>query len=254
MLFEPSRTKYDLSWRVSGIPVRVNPFFWLVAALLGWGDDIAFLELLVWIGCVLISILIHEMGHAIAARRFGATDVGVVLFAMGGVTNHQGGLRGRARVIQLLSGPGAGFAVYLVVLALMWIVPTERLNPYIVLMLIQLEQINLVWGLLNLVPAYPLDGGQILMEWMKIKRPWDGLEVSIKISMIVSTLAAFAFTTKAIWTKFHGNTADWFPIFVFAGLAMMNYQIYRAPSVIDGPSDTSEPRSPWEKDPDWWKR
>ena len=69
MLFtEPNRTPYDLRFNLFGIPVRVHPLFWLVAAILGAGSDPDPIELLLWIGTVFVSILIHEMGHALAAR------------------------------------------------------------------------------------------------------------------------------------------------------------------------------------------
>ena len=74
MLAEPQTTSADLEFDRAGIRVRVSAWFWLAAALLGWsvcqaysrGDQRMLLQMLVvWIGIVFLSILVHEMGHAL---------------------------------------------------------------------------------------------------------------------------------------------------------------------------------------------
>src|SRR4051812_37327197 len=64
MLLEPQTTEWDLRWMMFGIPVRVHPFFWLVCLLMGQSAlELGVLYLLAWIGCVFVSILVHELGH-----------------------------------------------------------------------------------------------------------------------------------------------------------------------------------------------
>src|SRR5579872_1495033 len=73
---EPDRTPYDLRWRMLGTDVRVHPFFWLFSAVLGWnefsrpGGGVGYLAL--WVGCVFVSVLLHEFGHVFMGRLFGA--------------------------------------------------------------------------------------------------------------------------------------------------------------------------------------
>ena len=61
VLFEPERTQFDLSWRMFRTPVRVHPMFWLMACLTGVNllEEHAGL-LFLWVGCVFVSILVHE--------------------------------------------------------------------------------------------------------------------------------------------------------------------------------------------------
>ncbi|NBP79677.1 hypothetical protein EBU58_02960 [bacterium] len=91
---EPQPTQVDLSFRLADVPVRVSIWFWAAAALLGWsvcqalaGQDQRQLlaYLIVWMGVVFVSILIHEMGHALAYRRYGL-ESRVVLVHFGGIT------------------------------------------------------------------------------------------------------------------------------------------------------------------------
>ena len=110
MLYVPPPTRYDLKWRMFGIPVRVHPMFWLLAALLGWNSEMPKLTILVWMPCVLVSVVVHELGHALTARRFGGGQPQIVLHFMGLATS--GALaQSRERIIHILAGPGAGLIV-----------------------------------------------------------------------------------------------------------------------------------------------
>ena len=76
MFLEPNRTPYDLAFRLFGFRVRVHPLFWLGTAIFGGNllqppGGIEYL--LVWIVVVLVSILVHELGHA-AASGMGVSD------------------------------------------------------------------------------------------------------------------------------------------------------------------------------------
>ena len=94
-LAEPPQTRYDLHFGIGPFRVRVTPFFWLVAALLGWklamriGDESgggpgAGLFLVLWIAAVFISILVHELGHAMAMAYYGMSS-SIVLYHFGGL-------------------------------------------------------------------------------------------------------------------------------------------------------------------------
>ena len=47
------------------IPIAIHPFFWLLAAIIGWMNSGSFFGMLVWIGIIFFSVLIHEFGHAL---------------------------------------------------------------------------------------------------------------------------------------------------------------------------------------------
>jgi hypothetical protein len=70
-LAEPPRTPWDLNFQVLGFPVRVHPLFWAVALLFGLSGNQKPVDMLLWVGTVFVSILVHEMGHAPARPTAG---------------------------------------------------------------------------------------------------------------------------------------------------------------------------------------
>ena len=93
LLAEPQPTPADWQFELAVIRVRVSAWFWLAAALLGWGICQSLARgyqraligyLILWAGVVLISILVHEMGHALAYRFFGQ-GAHIVIYHFGGL-------------------------------------------------------------------------------------------------------------------------------------------------------------------------
>ena len=63
-------TPFDLKFSIFGIPVRVHPLFWLVSVIMQWNVHDP-RTTLIWVVCVFVSILIHELGHALTAKSYG---------------------------------------------------------------------------------------------------------------------------------------------------------------------------------------
>src|SRR5512143_986284 len=80
----PAPTRYDLRFTLGGIPIRVHPLFWIIALLFGLADS-NLVHLVLWIVIVFVSILIHELGHALVMRLYGQPCF-IVLHAAGGLT------------------------------------------------------------------------------------------------------------------------------------------------------------------------
>ncbi len=195
MFFEPDRTQFDLSWRMFGIPVRVHPLFWLVSAILGYNSlSSGFEYLLIWIGCVFVSILIHEMGHVFMGQIFGAQSH-IVLYGMGGLAIGSSNLSSRwQRIAVSFAGPLAQFLLCgLFVLVYLRFLPTLPPNhfrtptEFVVEVMIG---INLVWPLLNLLPIWPLDGGRISRDLLGWLMPNNGTRISLGLSFLVAALLA----------------------------------------------------------------
>jgi len=211
MFFEPKRTPYDVQFRLFDIPVRVHPMFWLVAAILGWNaQSLGFPYLLTWIGCMFVSILVHELGHVFVGRYFGSQGH-IVLYAMGGLAINSNNLhRNWQRIAVCFAGPGAGFLLLAGLLAFLFAADRERFDAAVALVqsflgigsgirlgrtlwdaaILFLVQINLLWGLLNLLPIWPLDGGQISRDVCGAIFPGRGLRISLGISFVVAGLLA----------------------------------------------------------------
>lgn len=173
----------EIRFRLAGIPVKILPAFWLVSLLLGWGPG-GLRSVFVWIPCVFVGVLCHELGHAIVARRFGGKPE-ITLYAMGGLTHtNPSAPLGRWRSIAVsLAGAGAGFllgAMILVVAAALTggdgtaIERLQRAGALTMSAGVQaspiaraagyLIWINLGWGAVNLIPVLPFDGGNVMRE------------------------------------------------------------------------------------------
>jgi stage IV sporulation protein FB len=235
-LSEPSRTQFDLSWRMFGIPVRIHPMFWLVGTVLGWywAQRFGLTYLAVFLACMLVSILVHELGHVFMGRVFGARSY-IVLYGFGGLAIGSLEVRGTwRRVAVLLAGPGAGFLLYgLVRFALVAGEPT--LGPYmedppnpVWAAFVCLLWMNLVWNLLNLLPIWPLDGGQVCAELLIRALGERGLKIALVISIALAGLIALrAFFPEQVPVPLPllGRQRDAFAGIMFLLIAAENVQV-----------------------------
>ncbi len=237
-LIEPPRTQYDVNFRVAGVPVRVHPLFWLVTALLSASRDTKPVDVFIWVAAVFISILVHELGHAVMIRYFG-WQPHVVLYSLGGLAVYQPTWhRTWPQVIISFAGPAAGFILAaLVVLAVCSSGHSVRLNladPFpmplhferrffelfrsanLNLFVYDMLFINIFWGLINLLPIFPLDGGRIAQEVLVRFNPANGMKQSFMISI-------FAAAGLAIVLGLRLN--DLFATVFFGYFAIINYQM-----------------------------
>jgi membrane-associated protease RseP (regulator of RpoE activity) len=208
MLGEPPQSQGDLNFALFGIPVRIHPMFWLVGLLLGLNiHDVV--GLLIWVAAMFVSILIHEMGHAVVARSYGLRPW-VTLYGMGGLTSYNPSSArhplGTWDQIQLsAAGPGAGFLLAAIIVGAIHFSGylIERSGPLGLLIepaygvtvwnwqftffLHCILFISIFWGLINLLPIYPLDGGQIARELL-LRFSRDGIRQSLMLSFLVAAL------------------------------------------------------------------
>lgn len=242
---EPPTTRFDLAFTVARVPVRIHPLFWLMTLMFG-GSNNEISRMMIWIGVVFTSVLVHELGHALVLRRFGQS-VHIVLYGGGGLAISEPVAWGRGwagvalslrqRVLAAVAGPLAGFLlaalVVLVAYALGGTFIEVRLGivPWVVLDLpswLNAFQfgfntvlfVNLVWGLMNLMPVYPLDGGQIARALWLSADPVMGVTRSLWMSFLVALVMA----TAGLAT--FGSP---YLLILFALLAVQSYQAARSP-------------------------
>ena len=170
------------------IPVRINPLFWFVIFLIGWVNSSSALDIVIWMGVIFFSVLAHEYGHALTARYFGHTAK-IELYALGGVTERQGPpLKAWQEFVVVINGPLAGIA--LSILAFWLRLSLAGDSGAIIKRALEITvAINLFWTLLNLLPVYPLDGGQLLRIVLQAALGVRG----VKIALFLSFCTAFAF-------------------------------------------------------------
>ncbi|MFW2390679.1 MAG: site-2 protease family protein [Polyangiales bacterium] len=168
------------------IPIRIHLWFWLMALWL-WtlNSDQGWAGLLIWVVVVFQGILMHELGHAMVGRAFGRQPR-IELIALGGLTwweQREPMSPGRSLLVSA-AGPAVGIFIGSVALVLMDVlrVPDPSLARYGFRSLIF---VNLGWGLLNLLPVLPLDGGNIVASLMELLAPTRGRLLACYISFAV---------------------------------------------------------------------
>jgi Zn-dependent protease/CBS domain-containing protein len=174
-------------FRLFGIPVGVDPSWLVILALLTWTMAGVFHEppaplrglypetglglsapgyllmglvaALAFFGC----ILLHEMGHALVARRSGMPIHGITLFLFGGVAELDGEPSSAGSEFAMaIAGPAVSLVLAVVCALLAWAGHAAAWPPVSVVVLAYLASINATVLVFNLVPAFPLDGGRVL--------------------------------------------------------------------------------------------
>jgi stage IV sporulation protein FB len=178
-----------------GIPVEVQPFFWISLVILGgaWGADTAaaVFEILLFVLAGFISILVHELGHALTARSFGA-NTAITLEAFGGYAAYSGVRMSRLRSFLITAaGPAIQIVFGLLVLLLLFFTGS-RLSENGFYFLDKLMVISFFWAVLNLLPVMPLDGGQMLNAALGPARIRITLWVTIVVGISAGIIIMFA--------------------------------------------------------------
>jgi stage IV sporulation protein FB len=235
VFLEPRPTAFDLRWRMFGIPVRVHPGFWIFTGILGYGWlDIGFSFFLLWIACSFVSILFHELGHVVMARWCGQ-PAHIVLHTFGGLAiGNYAYLKAWQRIAIYAAGPGAGFLLYGLVelfreYALWKIDPTANM-PYLHFAVRMLLIMNLFWNVLNLIPVFPLDGGQIMKEMCVIISKRNGFRFALGLSLLIAGLfAVYSLIVKNRPELPYPPRLDpTFNFIFFAFMAFQNFTLMRA--------------------------
>lgn len=244
-LVEPPPTQYDLNFSVAGVPVRVHPLFWLVTLLLGASANSDPVSVFLWMIAVFVSILVHEFGHVLAFAYYG-TRSHVVLHSMGGLAIPDASAAawsgyGQKRrdwisdIVISFAGPAAGFALaatLFVALAVAGHSPRIILNHFAFIpvawkplpslhaqiLLAYAMFINIFWGLVNLLPIYPLDGGQIARAAITRFNPEAGLRQSLILSIVAAVGMAII-----MFVRVH----DQFLALFFAFMAYNSFMLFQ---------------------------
>jgi len=188
-----------INFRLFGYPVGIQPFFWLMCLMLGSnslrtpGPD-GIKSFLIWVGLVLVSILWHELGHAFARKKCGEPHSEIMLTGFGGYCAGRGNFTRHQSMFISFAGPLASFVLG----ALIWLlVLTPAIsNPWVREFIAVGLWINIGWALINLLPVYPLDGGQIFAAFMSNKKP---AVVPIVGMLVGGAIVAYGLMNNMIW-------------------------------------------------------
>lgn len=193
-----------------GIPVEIQPWFWLTLALIGGigGADTpaGLLALLLFVLAGFISVLVHEFGHALTGKHFGAKTA-ITLHAFGGYATFPVGKFTRGQDF-LVTAAGPAIQIVLGGVFLLLLLFGPAVSPMATTFVTYMAWISIFWAVLNLIPVIPLDGGRLMSSILGPRQ----IELALKISMATGVIGA------VLLYKFTGSIL--FPIF----LGMMAFQ------------------------------
>lgn len=159
---------FNLSVRVGrlfGIPIslHITILFFLLPAFTRWKSGFGYA--VEWALAVVLSILLHELGHALTAKRYGFGGLSIMLHGFGGFATSSGSRSPRQALVISLAGPAATFAWGGLCLVLgLWGMEQAGTDGVFAQasLLHGLGRLNVLLGFLNLIPVLPWDGGQAL--------------------------------------------------------------------------------------------
>ncbi|MCZ6596778.1 MAG: site-2 protease family protein [Planctomycetota bacterium] len=168
--------------RLFGIDIRVHWTFFILLLLVPFGLNLLVLAIL------LPSVLLHELGHSLVAKRFGIHVLDITFWPLGGMAR-MAEIPEEPRVEGLvaIAGPAVNFA--LVGLAVVPAVAAALVGAAeaVVLPLGLFAGLNLVMGVFNLVPAFPMDGGRILRAFLARRHDYvTATEMAVRAGRVVA--------------------------------------------------------------------
>ena len=192
--------------KVLGIPTKIEPSFWVLSLFLASSRISSPPLLFEWAVIVFISVMFHELGHALVGRRFGLSPQ-IKLYSMGGLTSwsEPKEISPLKRLAISLAGPAAGFLLG----GICYIAGPPLLNSgrseLFTVAYHDLIWINIGWGFFNLLPMLPLDGGNVVLtleSWLTKKH--DQI-FSRAISLLTSlSIIYLAFMRRSSWVAILG--------------------------------------------------
>ncbi len=186
-----------MRFRLFGVDVEVQMFFWLTTTFFAYPDLMAgrYANVAVWIAVVFVSVLVHELGHALEVKRH-RIEPEIALHGMGGTTSWQP-IRLLSRgdhILISLAGPFAGFALGGMIYAFRHFAPhiVARMPELAQLAIGMLIYVNIYWGMVNLIPVLPFDGGHVLEHALGPKRGRLTAAISGVVGLGVAILAGLS--------------------------------------------------------------
>ncbi|MEM7013992.1 MAG: site-2 protease family protein [Verrucomicrobiota bacterium] len=196
---KPSRFK------LFGIPVRIH---WTFLILLGWyaamqllagaNSTQAFVGV-VFVIAVFVCVVLHELGHSLAARRYGIQTKGITILPIGGVAQlDEMPKNWRAELVIAIAGPAVNIVIALALLPLLLLVNPADLSLGLIItspsdFLMRLIATNIFLVAFNMIPAFPMDGGRVLRALLSASLGhWKATNIAARIGQFFAVLLALA--------------------------------------------------------------
>lgn len=160
------------SWKIGslfGIPLYLDPLWFVIFAVVTlnfgfayqtWGSVLGWSAGVIMALLLFGSVLLHELGHSLAAQSQGIKVNSITLFLFGGIAAIEEESKTPAKAFQVaIAGPLVSVGIFFLLNLVKNFLPEQTISQVVIH---DLARINLVLALFNLIPGLPLDGGQVL--------------------------------------------------------------------------------------------
>ncbi len=182
-------------FKLFGVPVRLHFTFLLLLIFLifiGIGETQSGASTAIYILALFGSVLLHEVGHALVARRFGIKTLEIVMFPIGGVSRPERSPKPAEEFWIALAGPCVNLLIAAIIAFWHWektglaSIP-DLLKPTDANLAQRIGLGNLVLGMFNLLPAFPMDGGRVLRSLLS---HWQSEDDATRITAAAGQILA----------------------------------------------------------------
>ncbi|TMQ65137.1 MAG: site-2 protease family protein [Candidatus Eisenbacteria bacterium] len=223
---------------IAGIRVELHVTFVL---FVGWvaisrglltgqlGPSLAAVALLL---AIFACVLLHELGHALAARRYGIVTRDIVLLPIGGVARLQRMPdKPQQEIVVAIAGP----AVNVAIAATLWLAGDALGRPVVVEMmrggaLETLFAVNVLMVGFNMIPAFPMDGGRVLRALLALRLPY------LKATRIASAIGQTIALLFGVIGFFYNPMLMFVALFVFLAAGEEHAMVQTRASLVGLPA------------------
>jgi Zn-dependent protease/predicted transcriptional regulator len=238
-------------FKILGFSVKIDASWLIIALLVTWSLATGFFPAYYadlsstaywWMGIsgalgLFVSIVLHEFGHAMAARRFGVEMRGITLFIFGGVAEMKDEPPSpQAEFVIAIAGPIVSVLIAAGCYALGIAADQVGMSISVLGVLSYLSSINLLLVAFNMIPAFPLDGGRVLRAILwKMK---NSLRWATRVTSTIGSAFGIGLILLGVVSVFTGNFIGgmwWFLLGMFLrGAAQMSYQQLLVRRALEG--------------------
>ena len=205
--------------KIAGIDIYIHVSWIIILVLLtvslatgwfpqsdpGWSTATYWLVGLISAILLFVSVLLHELAHSFVARRRGLPVKNITLFIFGGVSNIEHEPTSPGVEFQMaVVGPLTSLLIGVVCYLLQW--PLRGSNSPLEGIVFYLAVTNILLGVFNLIPGFPLDGGRVLHSI--IWKLTGSMRQATRVATITGQVIAYFFILLGVWLFFIGNFLD----------------------------------------------
>ena len=207
---------------IGGTPIYVQVSFLILAAffvILYMEGEGSLASSILWLPVLFFSVVFHELAHAGVIGAFGFGTSVIYLGGFGGVTINERNSKPWQDAMISVAGPLSSFAMAALSFAALLYIPAAREHPLARDFLSKMSWANVIWGVFNFLPIFPMDGGKALQN--VIHHFTDSKKAFIATTWISLVLGVLLVATSLLAKQF-------FVAIITVSLVMQNYTRWSA--------------------------